>query len=71
MHSSNQLARDYLLRAVSILEGDDDRTEEIRYIISRTVTLLEDQHTPLSVRGSNVVEMSDYSYLRCPKAQPA
>lgn len=71
MHPSHLLARDYLLRAVSILEGDDDRTEEIRYIISRTVTLLEDHRTPLSVHGSNVVEMSDYSYLRCSRAQPA
>ena len=37
------LARDHLQRAVAILQGADSRSRQLRYIVERTISLLEDR----------------------------
>ena len=54
------LARDHLQRAVTILQGADSRSRQLRYIIERTITLMDEvRHEPLPPRG-NVLDFAAF-----------
>ncbi|UJW86683.1 hypothetical protein [Devosia sp. SL43] len=36
------LARDHLQRAAAILQGADSRSRQLRYIVERTISLIDD-----------------------------
>jgi hypothetical protein len=50
------LARDHLQRAVAMLQGADSRSRQLRYIIERTINLLDEAPEP----GSNVLSFSAF-----------
>ena len=47
------LARDHLQRAATILQGVDSRSRQLRYIIERTISLM-DETRPGQLRLSNL-----------------
>ncbi|WEK05501.1 MAG: hypothetical protein P0Y65_04385 [Candidatus Devosia phytovorans] len=62
MKPSYVLAKDHLQRAASILQGSDSRTRQLRYIIERTIVLIneaEDDDAPAQVIN-NVLEISRF-----------
>jgi hypothetical protein len=63
------LARDHLQRAAAILQGEDDRSLQIRYIIERTISLL-DEHAYETAVQSNVLNFSEFRQRRA-AATPA
>lgn len=54
------LARDHLQCAAAILQGTDQKSQQLRSIIERTIGLMEDYIPQPSLRSGNVVELSDY-----------
>ncbi|HEV7345693.1 MAG TPA: hypothetical protein VGN60_08710 [Devosia sp.] len=59
-------ARDHLQSAVAILQGVDGRTRQLRYIIERTISLIdESSHEP---RAENNV--LDFTAFRDRRASP-
>jgi len=63
MTHSFTIARDHLKRAATILEGQDNQSREVRYIIERTITLMDDLqidlgHTPLP--AANVLDFASF-----------
>ena len=58
------LARDHLQRAATILQGVDSRSRQLRYIIERTISLMDDtRQEPLS-RGANVLDFAAFRETR-------
>lgn len=58
------LARDHLQRAATILQGADSRSRQFRYIIERTISLMdESQNEPASDDG-NVLSFSAFRARR-------
>ncbi|MHA6690138.1 hypothetical protein [Devosia sp. A449] len=58
------LARDHLQRAVTILQGADSRSRQFRYIIERTITLMDEvQQEPISM-ADNVFSLSAFRERR-------
>jgi hypothetical protein len=56
-----QLARDHLQRAATILQGTDSRSRQLRYIIERTVSLMDDfQPQPEVSTTDNVLDFALY-----------
>ena len=47
------LARDHLQRAAAILRGADRRTRQLRYIIERTIMLMDEISPEASVTSNN------------------
>lgn len=61
MKPSYVLARDHLQRAASILQGSDSRTRQLRYIIERTVILIDEANQdPPVLSTSNVLDFSSF-----------
>ncbi|ODT69052.1 MAG: hypothetical protein ABS75_18555 [Pelagibacterium sp. SCN 63-23] len=59
------LARDHLQRAVTILQGTDRKSRELRYIIERTIGLMDDFRPDEPPQPeSNVFELNDYRHRR-------
>ncbi|HEY8574747.1 MAG TPA: hypothetical protein VIL88_00240 [Devosia sp.] len=56
------LARDHLQRAVTILQGADSRTRQLRYIIERTITLMDEtrRDSPPPPPASNVLDFAAF-----------
>lgn len=53
------LARDHLQRAVAILQGADSRSRQLRYIVERTISLLEDGQ-PATQPIGNVLDFTAF-----------
>lgn len=53
------LARDHLQRAAVILQGSDSRSRQLRYIIERTVSLIDEFDVEPS-RGDNVLDFAAF-----------
>lgn len=54
------LARDHLQRAVTILEDADSRTRQLRYIIERTITLLDETRNAAPDPANNVLDFAAF-----------
>ena len=54
------LARDHLQRAAAILQGADSRTRQLRYIIERTITLMEETQADAPHPDSNVLTLATF-----------
>jgi len=58
------LARDHLQRAVTILQGADSRSRQLRYIIERTISLMDEtRQEPLSA-ATNVLDFAAFRERR-------
>lgn len=53
------LARDHLQRAVAILQGADSRSRQLRYIVERTINLMDDADPSKKTVG-NVLDFAAY-----------
>ncbi|WP_240229766.1 hypothetical protein [Devosia lacusdianchii] len=53
------LARDHLQRAAVILQGSDSRSRQLRYIIERTVSLIDEFDVEPS-RSDNVLDFAAF-----------
>lgn len=54
------LARDHLQRAATILAGSDNQSRQIRYIIERTISLIEDSQPEPARPKSNVLDFTAF-----------
>ena len=62
MPSTYLLARDHLQRAAAILDGSDSRTQQLRHIIERTVSLINDVQPMPEPAGGNVLDLASFRY---------
>ncbi len=60
MVSTYLLARDHLQCAAAILQGTDSRSRQLRYIIERTVTLMEDFTPEPQIDRGNVLDFARF-----------
>lgn len=58
------LARDHLQRAATILQGVDSRSRQLRYIIERTISLMDDVRQEPLVRATNVLDFAAFRESR-------
>ena len=58
------LARDHLQRAAAIIQGEDNRSRQLRYIIERTVTLMDDFQPEEEPDQGNFAEFRARSAVR-------
>ncbi|MET3924833.1 hypothetical protein [Devosia sp. 2618] len=58
------LARDHLQRAVTILQGGDSQSRQLRYIIERTISLMDEAQTEAPRRESNVLDLTSFRERR-------
>jgi hypothetical protein len=58
------LARDHLQRAATILQGADSHSRQLRYIIERTINLMDDVRQPAPTPASNVLDFSAFRVSR-------
>lgn len=55
------LARDHLQRAATILQGADNHSRQIRYIIERTINLIDDFRPEAAPpRSTNVLDFASF-----------
>lgn len=54
------LARDHLQRAAAILQGADSRSRQLRHIIERTVTLIDDFQPEAEAASDNVLDIASF-----------
>lgn len=54
------LARDHLQRAATILQGVDSRSRQLRYIIERTISLMDEGRQEPVSRASNVLDFASF-----------
>jgi hypothetical protein len=54
------LARDHLQRAATILQGVDSRSRQLRYIIERTISLMDETRQEPQSRASNVLDFATF-----------
>ena len=54
------LARDHLQRAAAIIQGEDNRSRQLRYIIERTVTLMDDFQPEEEPDQGNVLNFAEF-----------
>lgn len=54
------LAKDHLQRAATILQGVDSRSRQLRYIIERTITLMDDVRAEPTSRRGNVLDLAEF-----------
>jgi hypothetical protein len=57
------LARDHLQHAVTILQGQDNQSRQLRYIIERTISLMDDIRVdlgPLPTPSGNVLDLAAF-----------
>lgn len=58
------LARDHLQRAATILENADGRTRQLRHIIERTISLLDETSIEASAPADNVLDLAAFRERR-------
>lgn len=58
------LARDHLQRAVTILQGADSQSRQIRYIIERTITLIDDFEPEAVAPATNILDLTAFRERR-------
>jgi len=58
------LAKDHLQRAVFILQGVDSRSRQLRYIIERTITLMDETRQEPQPLADNVLDFSAFRERR-------
>lgn len=58
------LARDHLQRAATILQGVDSRSRQLRYIIERTISLMDDTQQEPVPHPSNVLDFATFRERR-------
>ncbi len=58
------LARDHLQRAATILQGADSRSRQFRYIIERTISLMDESQSQPAPDDSNVLNFSAFRSRR-------
>lgn len=58
------LARDHLQRAATILQGVDSRSRQLRYIIERTISLMDETRQEPPIRSSNVLDFAAFRESR-------
>lgn len=59
------LARDHLQRAATILQGADSRSQQLRHIIERTISLMDDfRIEPTMNRSANVLDLAAFRRSR-------
>jgi hypothetical protein len=58
------LARDHLQRAVTILQGVDSRSRQLRYIIERTISLMDETRKEPIGHSSNVLDFAAFRERR-------
>lgn len=58
------LARDHLQRAATILQGNDQRSRQLRHIIERTIGLMEEIREEQQAPANNVLELNEYRQRR-------
>ena len=54
------LARDHLQRAATILQGVDSRSRQLRYIIERTISLMDEARQEPPSKASNVLDFASF-----------
>jgi hypothetical protein len=54
------LARDHLQRAATILQGVDSRSRQLRYIIERTISLMDETRQEPLARATNVLDFAAF-----------
>jgi hypothetical protein len=54
------LARDHLQRAATILQGVDSRSRQLRYIIERTISLMDETRQEPLARAPNVLDFAAF-----------
>lgn len=54
------LARDHLEQAASILRGADTQTQQLRYIVERTIALMSEFERRPETRNGNVLDFETY-----------
>ena len=54
------LARDHLQRAATILQGVDSRSRQLRYIIERTISLMDESRQEPATKRSNVLDFASF-----------
>ena len=54
------LARDHLQRAVTILQGADSHSRQLRYIIERTISLMDETREQSPAPASNILDFSAF-----------
>ena len=57
------IARDHLQCAATVLQGQDNQSRQLRYIIERTISLLDDidcEAAPAPAPRGNVVEIAAF-----------
>ncbi|QQR34613.1 hypothetical protein JI749_09435 [Devosia oryziradicis] len=54
------LARDHLQRAATILQGVDSRSRQLRYIIERTISLMDETRQEPLPRATNVLDFAAF-----------
>ena len=59
------MAREHLQRAAVILQGSDSRTRQLRYIIERTITLMDETSHDAPNPVSNVLDFADFRERQC------
>lgn len=64
MPPTYDLARDHLQRAATILQGADSRSRQLRYIIERTINLLDDARDDPAASPSNVLDFASFRVRR-------
>lgn len=57
------LARDHLQRAATLLPGSDSRSRQLRYIIERTVSLMDEIKPDPVPQPTNVLDFAKFRSL--------
>ncbi len=60
MLSTYILARDHLQRAAAILQGSDSRSQQLRTIIERTVSLMDEAQPGAHTPDNNVLDFASF-----------
>ena len=60
MLSTYLLARDHLQRAAAILQGADSRSRQLRHIIERTVSLMDDAQPMPEPTSGNILDFASF-----------
>jgi hypothetical protein len=58
------LARDHLQRAATILQGVDSRSRQLRYIIERTISLMDETRQEPRSQATNVLDFAAFRESR-------
>ena len=57
-------AREHLRRAAAMLQGGDSQSRQLRHIVERTITLIDDLAAEAPSRPANVLDLQAYRERR-------